>query len=160
MCAVHLKLQFTRMWPSTVQMGQVATSTREDQEVWEQQGLRKTLKPYKMRSKIRAQRNGLDLSSVINRITRLDLRFHPFQMTLHHQLLAGDYQQRERFCQGLLNRPAWFALNASVNTHNIQEYCTHGQQPIDFEYQGHDRHKVAVWVDWQWNYHWSFLLSA
>ena len=44
--------------------------------------------------KISARRNGVGVSSAtFNRITRLDLQFHPFQMIRRHQLLPGDYQR-------------------------------------------------------------------
>ncbi len=109
---------------------------------------------------VTARRNGLGLSSAtFNRITRLDLRFHPYQMIKRHQLLPGDYPRRAQFCQWLINRPdqflndviigdeAGFALNASVNTRNIRSYSQRGERPLNFEYQRNDdRHKVNVWV--------------
>ena len=40
-----------------------------------------------------------------------------------------------------------FALNGSVKTHNIREYCPRAEQPLDFEYvRNDDRHKLTVWV--------------
>ena len=94
-----------------------------------------------------------------NRITRLDLRFHPFQMIRRHQLLAGDYQRRQQFCHWLLAQnarflenviigdEAGFALNASINTHNVRHYAPRGQQPLDFQFERNDdRHKLTVWV--------------
>ena len=109
---------------------------------------------------ISARRNGLGLSSAtFNRITRLDLRFHPFQMIRRHQLLAGDYQRRQQFCHWLLAQnarflenviigdEAGFALNASINTHNVRHYAPRGQQPLDFQFERNDdRHKLTVWV--------------
>jgi hypothetical protein len=92
-------------------------------------------------------RNGIGLSSAtFNRITRLDLRFHPYQMIKCHRLLPGDYHRREQFCRWLVGQnarflenvligdEAGFSLNASVNTHNVREYAPHGQQPLDFRY--------------------------
>ena len=81
---------------------------------------------------ISSRRNGLGLPhSTFNRITRLDLDFHPYQMIKWHELLPGDRQRRSAFCQWLLARPArflddlligdesGFAMNAMVNTHNL-----------------------------------------
>ena len=80
-------------------------------------------------------------------------------MIRRHQLLPGDYQRRAQFCQWLLGKndrfldnviigdESAFALNASVNTHNIREYCPRGEQPLDFQYVcNDDRHKLTVWV--------------
>ena len=70
-------------------------------------------------------------SATFNRITRLDLHFHPYQMIRRHRLLPGDLSRRFRFCQWFLDKNAHFledliivdrsgfALNASVNTYNI-----------------------------------------
>ena len=110
--------------------------------------------------RISARRNGLGLPpATLNRITRLDLIFHPYQMIRRHQLLAGDYQRRLQFCEWLLAQndrflhdvvigdESGFAMNASVNTHNIREYNPRGQQPLEFQYQRNDsRQKLTVWV--------------
>ena len=110
--------------------------------------------------RITCRRNGLGLSSAtFNRITRLDLRFHPYQMIKRHQLFPGDYPRRAQFCQWLLEQDgrfledvvigdeAGFSLNASVNTHNIQEYHPRGEQPLNFQYlRNDDRHKLTVWA--------------
>ena len=82
---------------------------------------------------ISSRRNGLGLPhSTFNRITRLDLDFHPYQMIKRHELcMPGDRQRRSAFCQWLLARRArflddlligdgsGFAMNAKVNTHNL-----------------------------------------
>lgn len=48
--------------------------------------------------RISARRNGLGLTSAtFNRITRLGLKFHPYQMIRRHQLLDNDYQRRQNF---------------------------------------------------------------
>jgi hypothetical protein len=110
--------------------------------------------------RISARRNGLGLSSAtFNRITRLDLQLYPYQMIKRHQLFDGDYQRRVNFCQWLLRQnqrflenvivgdEAGFALNASVNTHNVRAYCPRGEPPLNFDYQRNDdRHKLTVWV--------------
>ena len=89
-------------------------------------------------------RNGLGLSSAtFNQITRLDLHFHHYQMIKRHQLLPGDLPRRVQFCEWLLDQndrfldqndrflddliisdESGFALNASVNTHNIRILST------------------------------------
>ena len=98
-------------------------------------------------------------SATFNRITRLDLNFHPYQMIKHLQLLLGDRQRCLQFCQWLLDRPdrfledlligdeAGFAMNAMVNTHNIRAYRPRGQPPVEFDYQrNNSRLKVTTWV--------------
>ena len=111
------------------------------------------------RPRLSCRRNRLGLSSAtFNRITRLDLRFHPYQMIKRHQLRQGDHPRRLQFCRWLRDRndrflddlligdESGFALNASVNTRNIREYQPRGE-PVDFQYQRHDdRHKLTVWV--------------
>ncbi|CAH1788902.1 unnamed protein product [Owenia fusiformis] len=37
-----------------------------------------------------ARRNGIGPQATFNRITRLDLRWHPYQMRVRHKLLPGD----------------------------------------------------------------------
>ena len=45
-----------------------------------------------------ARRNGVGLpSATFNRITRLDLREHPYRMHIRHQLLPRDLQRRLNF---------------------------------------------------------------
>ena len=109
---------------------------------------------------ISSRRNGLGIPlATFNRITQLDLNFHPYQMIKHHQLLPGDRQRRLQFCQWLLDRPdriledlligdeAGFAMNAMVNTHNIRAYRPRGQPPVEFGYQrNNSRLKVITWV--------------
>ena len=110
--------------------------------------------------RIRCRRNSLGLSSAtFNRITRLDLCFHPYQIMKRHQLFPGDYPRRAQFSQWLLEQDdrfledvvigdeAGFSLNASVNTHNIRAYHPRGEQPLNFQYlRNDDRHKLTVWV--------------
>ena len=58
---------------------------------------------------ISSRRNELGLpSATFNRITRLDLNFHPYQMIKHHELRPGDRQRRLQFCQCLLDQPDRF----------------------------------------------------
>ena len=109
---------------------------------------------------ISSRRNGTGIPhATFNRITRLDLTLHPYQMIKRHKLLHGDRQRRLRFCQWLLQRPArflddfligdesGFALNAQVNTHNLRAYREKGHPPDEFQYERSDsRLKVTVWA--------------
>lgn len=109
---------------------------------------------------ISCRRNPTDLPhATFNRITLLDLHYHPYQMIKRHELLPGDRQRRTRFCEWLLRRPArflddlligdesGFALNAQVNTHNLVAYRDKGHPPEEFDYQRkYNRSKVTVWA--------------
>ena len=94
--------------------------------------------------RVSARRNPLQISHAsFNRITRLDLQWHPYQMFVRHQLLAGDFPRRLRFsewfnqrCRGehfldslLIGDEAGFALNGEVNSHNVREYAPKGHRP-------------------------------
>ena len=110
--------------------------------------------------RISSRRNGLQLTqSTFNRITRLDVRYHPYQMIRRHELLARDHERRMAFSNWLLQRPprfvqdlvigdeACFSLNSSLNTHNIRQYSPRGQRPLNFSYEKkNSRQKVTVWV--------------
>ena len=80
-------------------------------------------------------------------------------MIKRHELLPGDRQRRSAFCQWLLARPdrflddlligdeSGFAMNATVNTHNLRAYRARGHQPHEFDYQRSDtRSKITVWA--------------
>ena len=90
--------------------------------------------------RVTCRRNGLGIpSATFNRITRLDLRFHPYQMIHRHKLQAGDFQRRVDFCQWLTNHAprflenfiigeeAGFAVNTSVSTHNVRDMRREGK---------------------------------
>ena len=54
---------------------------------------------------VSARRNPIAISSAgFNRITRLDLRLHPYRMHVRHELLAGDLPRRLRFAEWLIQR--------------------------------------------------------
>ena len=54
-----------------------------------------------------AWRNSVDLShATFNRITRLDLKLHPYRMHIRHQLLPQDYARRMQFARWLVDRCA------------------------------------------------------
>ena len=60
---------------------------------------------------ISSRRNGLGMpSATFNRITRVDLHFHPYQMIKRHELLPGDQQRR-------LRNPhdSWTILSSGMN---------------------------------------------
>lgn len=109
---------------------------------------------------ISSRRNGLGLTqSTFSRITRLDLRLHPFKMIRHHELFQGDPARRVAFCNWLLARPqrfldnfgigdeASFAMNGTVNSQNVREYAPRGQKPLNFDYEKKDsRQNITVWV--------------
>ena len=109
---------------------------------------------------ISSRRNGLQLTqSTFNRITRIDLRYHPYQMIMRHELLARDRERRIAFSNWFLQRPprfledlligdeACFSLNSSLNTHNIRQYAPRGQKPLEFSYEKkNSRQKVTVWI--------------
>lgn len=109
---------------------------------------------------ISARRNGLDLpSTTFNKITRFNLRFHPYQMIKRYQQMAADYLRRQQFSHWLraqnacflenviIDDGAGFSRNASVNTHNVRHYAPRGQHPLDFQFgRNDDRHKLTVWV--------------
>ena len=57
------------------------------------------------RPRLSCRQNRLGLSSAtFNRITRLDFRFHPYQMIKQHQLHQGDHLCRLQFCRWLRDR--------------------------------------------------------
>ena len=111
--------------------------------------------------RIGSRRNGLGLTqSTFNRITRLDLRWHPYQMIRRHELFERDYARRVHFCVWLLARPprflkdlcigdeSAFCLNGSLNTHNVRQCASHGQKPLDFAFEKkYARHKLTVWIE-------------
>ena len=110
--------------------------------------------------RVSSRRNGTGMPhATFNRITRMALQMHPYQMNRRHQLLPGDFPRREQFCNWLFERPdrflddltmgdeAAFGLNASLNTHYVRLYAPKGQKPIDFDYQKPDnRQKLTVWI--------------
>lgn len=110
--------------------------------------------------RISSRRNGLGLpQSTFNRITRLDLQWHPYQMIRRHELLERDHARRTEFCEWLLGRPprfledlcisdeSAFCLNGSISTHNVRQYAPRGQRPLDFAFERRDsRQKLTVWI--------------
>ena len=54
---------------------------------------------------VSARRNPLPISRTgFNRITRLDLRWHPYRMHVRHELLAADLPRRLRFVEWFNHR--------------------------------------------------------
>ena len=109
-----------------------------------------------------ARRNGVALPhATFNRITRLDLKLHPYRMHIRHQLLPQDYARLMQFARWLVDRcarneeflrsfvigdEAGFAMNGQVNTQNVREYAASGQPP-EFNFDVNiSREKLTVWV--------------
>lgn len=109
-----------------------------------------------------ARRNGVGLPpATFNRITRLDLHYHPYHMHIRHELLPGDLERRRAFCEWFLERcarnprflryfvigdEAAFAMNAEVNGHNTVRYAP-ARQPPAFNFETRmSREKLTVWL--------------
>ena len=110
---------------------------------------------------VSARRNGLGISrSSFNRITKFELRWHPYRIHIRHSLLQTDFPRRVRFsewwirqCQRVhftanvvIGDEAGFMMNGKVNTHNIRRYAPKGDPPA-FNFDRNDsRAKLTVWV--------------
>ena len=110
---------------------------------------------------VTARRNPLPISRAgFNRITRLDIRWHPYQMHVQHELFAEDFPRRLRFAEWfnkrclhanfldsiLIGDEAGLAMNGEVNTHNVRQYAPKGQPPaFNFQRNG-SRAKLTVWA--------------
>ena len=113
------------------------------------------------RRDVSARRNPVEISSSgFNRITRLDLRWHPYRMHVRHGLLATDLPRRLRFAEWFIQRcrrekflpsiiigdEAAFAMNGEVNSHNVRQYSPKGHPPVfNFE-RSNSRAKLTVWA--------------
>ena len=121
--------------------------------------------------RISSRRNGLQLSqSTFNRITRLDLQYHPYQMIKRHEFVGRDQERRMAFSNWLLARPPWFlenlligdeacfCLNSSLNTHNIRQYDA--TRLLIWEERFSAKCNCLDWPsrEWEWVTHWSVLL--
>ena len=108
---------------------------------------------------VSSRRNNVAVNqSAFNRITRLDLRYHPYRIQVRHALVNGDQQRRIAFCQWLIARPvrfmsdviivdeAAFHMNGKVNTWNVRQYAPRNNAP-NFTYDvPNNREKVMVWA--------------
>ncbi len=109
---------------------------------------------------VSARRNPLNITSAgFNRITRLDLQWHPFRMHVRHELLANDYQRRTNFshwfnqqCEEpqflenlVIGDEATFSMNGVVNTQNVRHYAPKGNAPIFNFNKSDSRAKLSVW---------------
>ena len=110
---------------------------------------------------VTARRNSLPISRAgFNRITRLDIRWHPYQMHVQHELFAEDFPRRLRFAEWfnerclranfldsiLIGDEAGFAMNGEVNTHNVRQYAPKGQPPASNFQRNGSRAKLTVWA--------------
>ena len=110
---------------------------------------------------VSAGRNPVPISSTsFNRITRLDIKWHPYRMHVRHELLAGDFARRLRFsgwfnqrCRRenflnslLIGDEASFTMNGKVNTQNVRQYAPKGHPPaFNFE-RSNSRVQLTVWA--------------
>lgn len=109
-----------------------------------------------------SRRNNLAISSAsFNRISRLDLHFHPFKMHKRHGLKAIDYRRRMQYSQWFLNAcrtnrflanivvgdEAAFGMNGHVSSQNVRFYAEKGHPPPDANFNvSSNRQKVHVWA--------------
>ena len=92
-----------------------------------------------------ARDNGLLTKSSFNRITKRDLKFHPYHMYLDFcEWFSG---QNTRFLPNfVISDEANFAMNGVVNTWNVRKYAPKGQPPEDFFYDRNESRKtIMVW---------------
>ena len=110
---------------------------------------------------ISARRNPIEISSAgFNRITRLDLKWHPYRMHVRHELLQNDYARRVHFCEWfnqkcedpdfvnhlVIGDEAAFQLNGEVSSQNVRQYAPQGNPP-EFNFNRNDsRTKLTVWA--------------
>lgn len=110
---------------------------------------------------VSARHNPIQISRAgFNRITRLDIRWHPYRMHVRHQLLAADFARRLRFAEWfvqhcrrenflrsiIIGDEAAFSMNGEVNSQNVRQYAPRGQPP-DFNFERNDsRVKLSVWA--------------
>ena len=112
--------------------------------------------------RVTCRRNPLGIpKSAFNRITKSDIKWHPYKMKVVQELKPGDYARRMRFCNWFSARApnvrfmssivigdeAVFSMDGTVNTQNIRCYAPKGQPPGDFKYEkSQSREKLHVWV--------------
>ena len=110
---------------------------------------------------VSSRRNPIAVSQpTFNRITRLDLRWHPYRMHVRQELLQNDWPRRLRFsewfnqrCQNenfldrfFIGDEAAFEMNGQVNTHNVREYAPRGNPPAFNFDRSRERAKLTVWA--------------
>ena len=111
---------------------------------------------------ITARRNPFGISkSSFNRITKTDIKWHPYKIRVVHELKPGDYARRLRFCNWFSQRAqnirfmsnivigdeAVFSMDGTVNTQNVRCYAPKGQPPNEFKFEkSMSREKLHVWV--------------
>ena len=93
--------------------------------------------------------NDLDIPHVtINRIVRIDLKWHPYRIQRRHELKAGDYARQVQFCECFLQKnrarqwlssfvigdEAGFWMNGRVSSQNVRKYAPKGNSP-EFTYE-------------------------
>ena len=111
--------------------------------------------------KTTSRRNGLGMTkSTFNRISKTELRFHPYRIHRRQELKNGDYARRMNFCRWFLQQsidPAFlsrftigdeatFSLNGNINTKNNVYYAPKGNPPTYNYDVPESRDKVTVWI--------------
>jgi hypothetical protein len=110
---------------------------------------------------VSARRNPIPISRTsFNRITRIEIKWHPYRMHVRHELLAGDFARRLHFSRWFNERcrpenflyslvigdEASFVMNGEVNTQNVRQYAPIGHPPeFNFE-RSHSRVHLTVWA--------------
>ena len=108
---------------------------------------------------VSSRRNGLEISqSSFVRIVKYDLKWHPYEMRVRHQLKPTDFDRRisewiiekcrdRRFLANLIiGDEAGFAINGKVNSQNVREYAPHGERPEINYAVNESRERCTVWV--------------
>ena len=118
--------------------------------------------------KMSCRRNNLPhiSKSTFNRITRKDMRWHPYRIQSRFLLRPGDNVRRMNYSRWIVNQPqrfcdrilisdeASFSLKGEVNTWNTRCYAQSRQPPRQFTYDRPDaRQSVNVWVGLTGNNH-------
>lgn len=110
---------------------------------------------------VSTRRNDSELSqSSFSRITRLDMKWHPYRIRIRHELKPQDFQRRMNFCRWfsaqchnprflynfVIGDEACFSMNGRVNSHNVRMYAEKGNPP-PFNYDvSSERGKWSVWA--------------
>lgn len=113
-------------------------------------------------NEVSCRRNHVGMSkTTFNRVTRENLKWHPYKIHLVQQLQPGDYGRRINFSRWFLNQchnprfmpniiigdEAIFQMNGEVNTQNVRCYAPRGHPPEDNKYEkSNSREKFHVWI--------------
>ena len=120
-----------------------------------------------------ARRNGVGIpSATFNRITRLDLRQHPYCMHVRHELLPRHFQRRLNFAWWLTERcrrnenflrnlvvgdEATFCMNGQKLTRETSEHMLQ-LETIQLSTTTTAEMDSLAWFVWKWTSNWSVFL--